>query len=272
MANYERMDSAWVQRLAKSGDKDALYEMAWRIDLLPLEHREDKVECCAWQDYWFEKAANAGHIEAKSRYARSLIGRVIDAEYRQKAMGYFQSLVEDFDAGRLSKDQEVDGILAKYWLGVMLCEGYHTKRDTVMGAELIKSAELLSRGFEGFGFRFMYTLGELYAQGLAQPGEEPSVADLEQSIKYFESAIRRFNPEKDDPNNRGRLELTRQLFETQKRRIVAKMSSGDTGPCFPGAGEQRKKMMEVSDEGQLRLKADKAALERLRQRLVQESL
>jgi len=59
MANYENTDIAEVQRLAKQGDNDALYEMAWRM---PPEIQKDPVESCAWQDYWFEKAANAGNI------------------------------------------------------------------------------------------------------------------------------------------------------------------------------------------------------------------
>ncbi|MDR0294202.1 MAG: hypothetical protein LBH95_08640 [Oscillospiraceae bacterium] len=267
MADYEKMDTPEVQRLAKQGDKDALYEMAWRM---APDVQRDPVESCAWQDYWFEKAADAGNVVAKRRYARSLIDRVMNAEDRQKALGYFQSLSDDYDAGILSGEQREEGIIGKLWLGVMLCEGYHTRRDAVKGSELIQTADKFYNGFEGFGFGVMSKIGELYASGLAQPGEEPSVADLEKAIKYLDIAVKRFNPERDDPNNRGFLQLTKEQLENQKKRIVNKMSMGDDNTTFSGAGERRRQMMEISEPARQRMEADKAALTRLRQRLTRE--
>ena len=270
MADYENMHISKVQELAKQGDKEALYEMVWRHgELIPTA---DAVEQCAWQDYWYEKAANEGHIDAKLRYAQSLISRPINAEDRQKAMKYFQSLVNDLDAGKLlNKDDQESGVIAKLRLGIMLCEGYYTPRDASKGVKLIESAETLTNNFEGYGFAFMYKLGELYATGLAQAGEEPSIADLEKAIKYLDIAIVRFNPEKTDPR---KLDLAKQLFETQKKRIVTKREikaqRGVEDTYFSGAEVRRKEMMELSDAMRMRMEADKAALARLSQRLTQE--
>ena len=276
MADYEEMSTSEVQRLAKQGNIDALYEMAWRIpdDIRYNDIRNNsKVEGCAWQDYWFEKAAFAGNPVAKSRYARSLVDRIMNAEDRQKAMVLFESLVEDLDAGSLVGELEIDGILAQFWLGVMLCEGYHTQRDAVRGVKLIEAAHAKTNGFETFGYKFHNTLGELYATGMAQPGEDPSVADLEKAIKYLEGAIKRFRPERDDPNNRGHLQLTKNMYELQKKRIVNKMiTQGDIIVDLSDAekNERRRRMMEVSPKARESVAADKAAIARIRQRLSSE--
>jgi len=267
---YENMSVAEVQRLARQGDKNALYEMVWRTELM-LGDRSNPVENCAWQDYWFEKAADAGHIDAKSRYARSLIQRVMDKDCRQKAMGYFQSLSDDYDAGKLSEDEKDDGIIAKIWLGVMLCEGYHTRRDAIKGAELIQTADALTKGFEAFGYSFLSKIGNVYATGLAQPGEAPSIDDLDKAIKYLNIAINRFKPERDDPNNRGYLKLTKEQLEaTVAKKNKLKSSNGRDDANFSEAFEQRQRMMEISDAARQRTEADKAALARLRERLKRE--
>jgi len=271
MADYERMSPSEVQLLAKRGDKKALYEMAWRMELMP-GNRNNPSESCAWQDFWFEKAANAGYIEAKSRYARSLADRIPYAEYRQKAVHYFQSIVEDFDAGRFgAEDDRLDGIISKFYLGIMLCEGYHTRRDPIKGVELIKSAGVLTNGFEGFGFRLMFALGQMYATGLAQAGEDPTIDDLEQAIKYLDIAVRRFNDGRDDPRRR---DIAKQLIETQKDRIVHKREwkilHGAENTVFTGADERRADALRLSPEVRQRLDADNAALARLRERLARE--
>ena len=270
--SYENMRISDVQRLAKQGDKEALYEMVWRHEeLIP---GADPIEQCAWQDYWYEKAANAGHIDAKFRYAQSLISRVMNAEDRQKAMIYFQNISDDYDAGKLiTEDDKECGIISKLRLGIMLCEGYYTKRDAVKGVELINAAENLTNGFSGYGFVTMSKLGELYATGLAQPGEEPSIADLEKAIKYLGIAI---DPSTKKPDNldHRKLELVKQLFETQKKRVVTKreikVQTGKEDTFFAGADERRKKMMEISDAARQRMEADKAALKRLQERLARE--
>ena len=271
MENIQKLGTSEVEALAKEKNMDALYEMAWRM---PPEVQCNPVESCAWQDYWFEKAADAGNIEAKCQYARSLINRIVDAEYRQKAMNYFQSLVDDFDAGKLTKDQEIDGIVSKMWLGIMLCEGYYTRRDASKGAELIESAYSLTNGFEGFGYRPLSTMGEIYATGLAQKGEVPSTGDLAKAIEYLDAAVRRFVPENDDPNNRGYLQLTKDQLNLQKERIEEKNNQRSSlvreDTYRSDADERRARMMQISDASKQRLDADKAALARLRQRLARE--
>ena len=265
MADYQNMNLSEVQRLAKQGDKDALYEMAWRMDSVT---QNNPVESCAWQDYWFEKAADAGNIDAKSRYARSLVDRIMNAEDRQKAMKYFESLLADYNAGKLVGEAEIDGILAQFWLGIMLCEGYHTQRDAVRGAKLLEAAHAKTNGFEKFGYRFHRTIGELYATGLAQISYNPSTTDLDKAIKHLDTAVKRFNPEKDDPNNRGFLQLTEDMLDLQKRR----RPSHNENETIPQSeiDEKRRKSMEVSPAAQQRVEADKAALARLRQRLARE--
>ena len=66
----------------KQKDKNAYYEMAQRM---PPEVQRDPAESCAWQDYWFERSAEAGNIETKSQYARSFVDRIMNPEDRQKA-------------------------------------------------------------------------------------------------------------------------------------------------------------------------------------------
>ena len=270
MADYENMSDSEVQRLAKHGDKEALYEMAWRM---PPDVQRDPVESCAWQDYWFEKAADAGNIDAKSRYARSLLDRLMNAEDRQKAFRYFEGLVKDLDSGKLVGDHKIDGVIAQFWLGIMLCEGYHTRRDAVRGAKLLGSAYENSNGFDKFGYRLLNAVGNLYATGLAQPGEDPSISDLEKAIKYLDTAVKRFNPEKDDPYNRGYLQLTKEMRELQKKRIVNTLIfRGDiiVDISDKEKNERRRNMMEISDAARRRIEADKAAYMRLKQRLARE--
>jgi len=273
MASYEKISNEEVKRLAKQRDKDALYEMVWRFDeLMPAKVRDIPVERCAWQDYWFEKAANAGHIDAKYSFAQSLINRVMNAEDRQKAMKYFLSLSDDFDADKLLNDDDREcGIIAKLRLGIMLCEGYHTQRDVRKGVNLINAADSLTNGFAVFGFETLFKLGELYATGLAQQGEEPSIDDLNKAIKYLYSAIKSFNLEKNDAR---KLDIAKDLLEIQEKRMKEKMvlkaTTGKEETNFYGADERRRKIMELSDEAKQRMKADKDALVRLSQRLACE--
>jgi hypothetical protein len=197
----------------------------------------------------------------------------MNAEDRQKAMKYFESLLADYNAGKLVGDNELDGILAQFWLGIMLCEGYYTQRDAVRGAKLLEAAHAKTNGFEKFGYRFHRKLGEIYATGMAQPGEDPTISDLEKAIKYLEAAIKRFNPEQDDPNNRGFLQLTKDMFELQKKRIVnTMMIQGDRVVDLTDAEKSanRQRMMEISPQARQRLDADKAAIARLRQQLARE--
>lgn len=287
MVNFENLSATEVQRLAKQGDKEALNEMAYRFEFLSAKDRDNPVEQCAWQDYWWEKAAAAGHNEAKSRYALSLINRLMNAEDRQKAMGYFQSLVDDFDAGKLlSEDDRECGIISKLWLGILLCEGNGTPRDHIKGVELINAAKTLTKNFDGYGFVTLSKLGELFAMGYSQDDEEPRIDDLKQAIEYLELAINRFDSEKTDPE---KLEHIQELLDVQKKHLVYKKNNKkeENISKLPKelqqawfqqqaeynkkeAEKRRQKMMEISDIARMRMDADKAALARLRQHLAQE--
>ena len=280
MADYEQMNIQEVQRLAKQGDRDALYEMAWRMEIMPFPDQGDGIENCAWQDFWWEKAADAGNIDAKSRYARSLINRVFDADDRNKAMEYFISLVTDFNAGKFDGDEEkeLDGVVAILWLGVMLCQGLGTLRDADKGAALIKAADEQTKGFADFGFGVLRTLAEVYGQGCAQAGGEPSVDDLRQAAAYQRKAISRFNPERDDPNNRGYRVLAEEYLEHLEKRKEIKESLKDSASALgieasvtnPDFIAWQNGMMEISPAAKQRKSAEKAALARLRQRLAQD--
>ena len=255
--------------------KDACCEMIWRFgesDLMLPEHRGNQVGECAWQDFWFERAADAGHIDAKGTFARSLlIERVIDKEYREKAFLYYQSLVDDFDTNQLIGDDEGWGPIAKLWLGIMLCEGYHTHRNAIKGVKLIKEAEKLSEDFKNhgyYGYKALKALGELYATGLVRLDEAPLVADLIQAEKYYTAAIMRFKPERDDPNNRGYLNLTKQFLEKVKERIKDSPPEEKIELTEESKRTRRDEAMRIkSPEAQARLNEDKAALRRLREHL-----
>jgi len=265
MPNYENTNTSEVKRLAKQGDKDALYEMAWRRELMPFPDTGNGVENCAWQDYWWEKAAEAGNIEAKGRLARSLINRIINADDRQKAHKYLESLVADYNAGKIDKDE---GEIANLYLGILLCEGYHTWRDALRGAELIQTAYKLSNGFEGYGFGLLGKIAEIYGQGLAQPDEEPSIADLEKAMKYSDMAIERFNPEKNNPNI---LEEHRRYRSILPERISEKRLPNYQKIMPDEINERREQMKKpTSERARERMEADKAAFARLSQRLARE--
>ena len=275
MADYENMSLSEVQRLAKQGNGDALFEMAWRLEAMPSELPNDPVYCSTWQDYWFERAADVGQIDARSRYARSLINRPFDAECRQKAMGYFGSLVTDYYAGKLKGDSELDGVISILWLGIMLCQGLGTRRDAVIGTKMLKEADKLTNGFADFGYASLAALAETYGQGCTQPGGEPSVDDLRQAIVYQRKAINRFNPEKNDPNNRGFLGLAKQYLEALEGRKASKESFKDSASALgfnvssvgvnPDFKKWQEGMMQVSPAAMQRNNEDKAALVRIRQ-------
>ena len=197
-----------IEKLAKQGDKDAIYEMVWRLDqsdLMLPEHRENQVERSAWQKYWYKKAADAGHSIAACRYAKNMYGYKLcfDPDYQQEAMKYFQLIVNDCDSGKLITEEEKDwGVTAKLFLGIMLCEGYHTPRDAKKGVKLIEEAkELNKKGFEDYGFSTLRELGEIYGGGYTQPDEDPSSTDVEQAIKYLEAAIDESRTKKENPKN-----------------------------------------------------------------------
>jgi hypothetical protein len=188
-------------------------------------------------------------------------------------MNLFQSIIQDFYAGRLSEDERQDGIIAKLQLGIMLCEGFGTIRDVKSGTKHIEEAETLANGFRGFGFKTMYKLGELYAMGLAQPEEEPSISDLEKAIKYFDIAIKwaQSNPDKVDTPKlnlaKDRLEHSKKWKSTKEEK---KNLTGKEDTHNPTAAERRNKIMTPSEAARNRMEADKAALKRLKEKLAKE--
>lgn len=284
MTNFENESTSFVLQSAKQGNKDALYEMAWRFELMP-GNQNDQIEQCAWQDFWLEKAADARHVDARGRQARSLINRIMDQEYRNKAMKYFLSLSNDFDEGLLiGEEEKEEGALAKLWLGIMLCEGYHTPRDAQKGVEYIEVAQKYFDDFKDFGFVTLSKIGELYATGLTQPGGEPSIADLEKAIIYLDRAIHQFDPEKIDPqkfNPVNRLYKIQVERKESKKEVFKSLNeiAQDLGhsPVPENTtlsqeliDEDRRKMMELSPEAEQRLIAEKAAATRLREQLARE--
>ena len=280
MVNYEQMNLAEVQRLAKQGNGDAMFEMAWRPEAKPSGiPSNDPVYNCAWQDFWWEKAANANHSEARDRYARSLLNdRPFDSEWRQKALGYFEAQVKDFDNGKLKGDLEINGIIAKLWLGIMLCQGLGIRRDTATGAKLLREADSLTNGFEKYGYQALSNLAETYGQGWVQENGEPLVDDLRQAISYQRKAIDRFDPQKNDPNNRGFLGLAKEYLRKLEEWKTTKESLKDSTSALgigdlSGGGDVRKrqeKMMEISPASIERTKADKNALAHVRQCMTQQ--
>jgi len=260
MIDYENMHYLEVKSLAKQGDNEALYEMVFRYEeLLPACDKDNHAEIRAWQYYWYEKAADAGNLYARYEFAKSLINVcIMNVEDRLKAMIYFQSLANDLDTGKFRSENEREfGIIAKLWLGIMLCEGYHTPHDPLKGAALIETADTLTNGFTDFGIDIMIILAELYASGLAQPNnKKTSEADLLIAVKYINTAFNSYNSKKDD--------IKKIIFA---RRLLERIMENTN---LLNAKERRIMKMEISDSDRLRLEADKAALARLRQRLAME--
>lgn len=274
MANYKKKTLSEVEILARQDDGDALYEMAWRPEAKPTDiPRNDPVYNCAWQDYWWGKAADVGHADARDRYARSLVNdRPFDSEWRQKAMGYFEESVREYDAGKLKEDMEIIGIIAKLYLGMMLCQGLGTRRDVAAGNKLLQEADSLTKGFAEFGYKTLSSLTETYGQGCVQEDGEPTVDDLRQAIALQRKAIGCFNQQKNDPNNRGYLGLAndylknlgewKELKESQKdtwsKMGVGSPSSSTT--VSDGFKKWQEGVMQVPPAVQQRIKADKDAL------------
>ena len=282
MEKYEgEKDVNKVQRLAKQGDKDALYEMVWRLDqsdLMPPEHRGNQVERSAWQKYWFKKAADAGHSIATCRYAKNMYGYKpgFDPEYQQEAMRYFQRMVDDFDSGKLiTKEEKEWGESAKLMLGIMLCEGYHTPRDAKKGVKLINEAkEHNKKGFENYGFNPLRELGDLFSTGLADPGklEEPTLDHLVQALAYYEKALKAFDPQK---NKQEIFDYVKRIRDNTEN-WIKKVKEQEGGVLIfentvvnreKYAENRRRENMKTSDIVRSQIEADKAAFKRLSQRL-----
>jgi len=247
MADYGNMSISEVQRLAKQGDKDALYEMQYRYP------DNAEVPGAVWAAFWLEKAAEKGHIFAKRKYAGMLIDIPVSDSYkenRQKAMQLFENIAADFDANRLAADERSIGMVAKIELGIMLCEGFGTLRDCKKGLELIKNGESSMQSLGGLRFNHLYRLGEMYSLGYAQEGEEPSISDLKKAINYLEAAVKNFDSQNDPPQM---LDFSKQLLDIQKKRIVGKeelkKALGKEETYDSSAQERRKERMQPTEIG-----------------------
>jgi tetratricopeptide (TPR) repeat protein len=274
MLDYRSMNSEELLRYVKQGDAWAMFYMQWQFELIKPAGENSPIEdIVAWKDFWLEKGASTGHIPCKGQYASDLIdeGRPIFAENRQKAMDLFESIVRDYDAGRLQGNFIRAGVVAKIELGIMLCEGYGTKRDVVGGLKMMEEGASLARNDGGPGFAHCYRIGEVYATGLAQLGEEPSIADLEKAIQYFKDAISRYNPQLDAPYL---LDAAKQMLETQSKRIDAKItlleSLGYENTVDTGAEARRNAWMALTGERLQLHEAIEAAKIRLKQRMLSE--
>ena len=179
---YENKSISEVQRLAKQGDKEALFEMRYRYP--DNEEADGRI----WAAVWDKKAADRGHIMAKRLYAcflKNIPPSKNFSKNQHDAMTLFESIVKDYNAGKLGEDDIPDGIIAKKELGIMLCEGVAIQRDYKRGIELMKSGEKDMQDFGGLRPNYLKRFGEIYARGYAQEDEEPTSNDLKQAEKYF---------------------------------------------------------------------------------------
>ena len=102
---YETTNISDLKEEVKRMNKHALFEMAWRLEEVP--DVVDPQEQGVWQDYWYERAAKVGHVDAKNRIARRYFDMSCDGaavEYRQKAGRFYEELSNDFDNGKLNMD------------------------------------------------------------------------------------------------------------------------------------------------------------------------
>ena len=271
MADYERMSTTEVQQLAKQGDKDALYEMKWRTELVqPAVENSPQPDLVAWQDYWTERAANAGSYFARFKYADFLLNNPCSDDSvrianRKKAFDLFENVVKNRD--KLQSDEKCFGMAAEIELGMLLCEGIckldGSDRNPEQGVKHINAGVMDMNNSGGLNFGYLHRLGELYACGYTQKGEEASMTDLNTSIAYFEAAISKFPSD----GNPIILEGVQEMLDIQKRRRNT-MSSENT--IFPGARERREEMWTQSDEVKRGVLVMEEAMRRLRERLARE--
>ena len=273
---YEAMNISDLKEEVKRMNKHALFEMAWRLKEVP--EVVDPQEQGVWQVYWYERAAKAGHVDAKSRIARQYFDMSCDGaavEYRQKAGRYYEELSNDFDNGKLNMDDRGYGETAKIWLGIILCMGYGWPlRDVNGGMKLIKKAEELTNNLDGYGFNALNAIGVMYAQGYAQPDEDPSRLDLEKAIKYLSVSL---EPAKTQKIDKGKIELAEKFLDIVRKNLATKvdMSIFDKEKLILSsnislaeynrqkAKERRQTMMELPYNWQQQLNVYEAAIKRL---------
>ena len=216
MADYENLSTYEVQRLAKQGDKDALFEMRYRYP--DNEEADGRI----WATVWDKKASDRGHFFAKRLYACFLKDMPPSENFSKnqyEAMTLFENIVKDYNAGNYDEDDIAVGIIGKIELGIMLCEGLGIQRDYKRGIELMKSGEKDMQNFGGLRFHYLVQFGKIYALGYAQEDEEPSSHDLEQAKKYFENAVRVFS----DKDSKKQFDFAKEFLEILKQQIPNKI-------------------------------------------------
>ena len=216
MENYEKMSISEVKWFAKQGDKDALYEMAYRYP------DNEKSPGLVWAAFWFEKAAAKGHIYAKRRLAGFFQDMPTSRKFsqnRKKAMALYESIAKDYEAGKLIGDDQFVGMVSKIELGIMLCEGIGTERDYKKGLDLIKSGEEDMNASGGLSFTHLLKLGELFGGGYAQADEEPWSEDYKKAIEYLEKSL---TPEKSNEINREKVDYVHRLKDSYRKGLLHK--------------------------------------------------
>ena len=232
MVDYENMSLSEVQRLARQSDKEALHEMRYRYP------NNEEVPRKVWEAVWDEKAAKRGHTYSKRLYAGFLQAMPPSANFpknRRAAMNLFESIVKDYNAGRLDEEDLSVGKVATIELGIMLCEGLGTKRDSKRGIKLIKDGEKDMQSFGGPKFNHLLSIGELYGMGYAQEDEEPSINDIEISIEYLKRALADFKSDRDDPR---KLDSAKEYLNHHIKRLPEKKKYWEDRQASSGIAKQ----------------------------------
>jgi TPR repeat protein len=232
MANYEQMSNSDVQRLAKQGDADALFEMSYRFEGPP------SVDAFAWKNYWLKKAAEKGHLYACCDYATNLMTQpAISLEEartnRELALKYYMIVSEAYDraGSNPSEDLQNVGPAAQVGLGTLYCEGIAkldgSDRQPAKGERLITKhvSPTKIRSFER-----LLAVGSLYANGDMQDGEVPTDQDLATATEYLETALRNFAEGRDRPTGK---EDAEDMLRAVKNRQTRRRNEGPENPVHP---------------------------------------
>lgn len=280
MANYENTYTFKVHALAKDGDKDAMFEMTKRIDDI-LPDVKDPMERNAWEDIWCEKAAEAGHVEAKFLVARAHMDKPYDGpvnKYHKIAKKYFQELSDEYNKGRLSGGDKECGEISKLWLGIMYCLGKGTPRNEKKGVELIEEASGLTNDFATYGFFAKRDLGRMFVNGYAQTDEEPTEEDLIKGKKYLEAAlVARKNQlvtakviegvKRDLEFAQKGIDIKKHITTQDIEKILQSTTLSYSEYKAAKAIQRREEIMKISDEMKQKLDAYEAAREKILKRL-----
>jgi TPR repeat protein len=270
MANYEQMSNSEVQRLAKQGDAEALFEMTYRFDGDPRS-----VDAYAWRLYWQEKAAKKGHLPACCDYAMNMMGQPAGSleetqANREIAFKYFKIVSDEYDrTGKsIGTDSEGIGPAAQVGLGTLYCEGISkldgSDRNPSKGEALIRKN--VSPG-SLHSFERPLDVGEVYASGYTQDGEVPTDQDLETAVQYLETALRYFDASKNRPQ---RKEDAEDLLRAVKNRQARRKNEGPENPVHPDRVGRRTSLWTPKGKVVEQAQELAAANQRMRERLRRE--